>query len=458
MSTLSNAVVSVESVCPHSGRAHTAIFHGMLGRIAILGANLLTGILTARFLAPAGRGEQAAMILWPVLLANATSLGLPVAVTYHLRKGTTAKAELVACGLLMALSISLAVSIVAAVLMPGFLAHYPQSTVTFARLFLLTVPIGSFMLVARAVMEAEENYSVSIRAQLFLPSLTLVLLVLLILFGVLTPVTAAVCYAANGIPVAIWLFVRLRKSTALLFANIRLNTKTLLAYGIPAYGIDLCGTLAQYVDQALVVHFLLPQAMGVYAVALSASRMLNFCQTSVTMVLLPKAAAMDADSAVRLTVKAARSSLFVTGLVAAAAIVVAPFAIRLLYGNSFRDAVIPLRLLLVEAVLGGTVMVLAQAALALGKPILVTSLQLCGLATTVPLLWFLLPRYGLVGAGEALLLSTTLRFVLILACYPWAFRHPIPRLIIRKEELLELCRLASGLLGLDRHLSSSTRS
>ena len=51
--------------------------------------------------------------------------------------------------------------------------------------------------------------------------------------------------------------------------------RQLFAYGIRSYGIDLCGTMALYVDQALVVRLLEPGMMGTYVVALSLSRMLN---------------------------------------------------------------------------------------------------------------------------------------------------------------------------------------
>jgi O-antigen/teichoic acid export membrane protein len=230
----------------------------------------------------------------------------------------------------------------------------------------------------------------------------------------------------------------LRTTIPLQFSNAVKNAKTLLSYGLPAYGIDLCGTLSAYVDQAMVVNFLEPKAMGIYAVALSVSRMLNFCQTSVTMVLLPKAAGLDPEQAVSLTARAARTSMFVTAVAAGFLFLATPLAIRILYGADFHAAVAPLRLLLIEAVIGGTVMVLSQAALALGRPGLITSLQLCGLVITIPLMYFLLPRFGLIGAAIALLISTCLRLGLILLCFPYVLGHCIPRLWLTRNELADL--------------------
>ena len=77
--------------------------------------------------------------------------------------------------------------------------------------------------------------------------------------------------------------------------------KQLLQYGIRSYGIDLLGTLALQVDQVLVVSLLSADAMGSYVVVLSLSRMLNVFQTSVVMVLFPKAAGHSTDKVLSMT-------------------------------------------------------------------------------------------------------------------------------------------------------------
>ena len=46
-----------------------AVLQTLLVRVFILAINLATGIITARALGPIGRGELAAMQLWPYFLA-----------------------------------------------------------------------------------------------------------------------------------------------------------------------------------------------------------------------------------------------------------------------------------------------------------------------------------------------------------------------------------------------------
>jgi O-antigen/teichoic acid export membrane protein len=446
MTTAPLSTETIAEVLPGSGtggKGQRAVLLGMVGKLAIISVNAATGIITARALLPIGRGEQAAMSLWPILLSNATTLGLPAALSFYLKRPGSDRSRLVSAALMLGAAITLLSGIAAAVLMPRLLGHYSLFVVFSARWFLFSLPVGSFMLLARSVLEADGQFDVSVISQWLLPTLTLVLLIGFLLFGRLTPVTATIAYTANGLPVAYWLFKRLKRVVTLRVENPLSQAKQLLSYGLPAYGVDLCGTLSANVDQAMVVSFLSPDAMGVYGVALSVSRMLNFCQTSVTMVLLPKAAGSPPELVASLTGRAARASLFVTGMAAICVSVIAPIVIRTLYGRDFESAIAPFRILLIESVVGSTVVVLAQAAMALGRPALVTLLQLCGLVITIPLMFVLLPRFGLVGAALSITASTCVRLVLMLLSFPMLLGYPAPRLWLTGPELMSL--VTSGL-------------
>src|SRR5918997_5012755 len=67
-----------------SGLAATA--QTLLANILILSLNFGTGIITARILEPSGRGELAALIMWPQFLAYTLTLGLPSALLYNLKR------------------------------------------------------------------------------------------------------------------------------------------------------------------------------------------------------------------------------------------------------------------------------------------------------------------------------------------------------------------------------------
>ncbi len=81
----------------------SAVVQSVAAKVLIIGINALTGIITARALRPEGRGELAAMILWPVFLAFALSMGIPSALTFQLRRNPEKQSQLMGAGLLLGL-------------------------------------------------------------------------------------------------------------------------------------------------------------------------------------------------------------------------------------------------------------------------------------------------------------------------------------------------------------------
>ena len=61
--------------------AETALTNLMLGALGIM-----TGIIAARWLGPNGRGELAAIQMWPSVVASVAMIGLPEALVYFSAK------------------------------------------------------------------------------------------------------------------------------------------------------------------------------------------------------------------------------------------------------------------------------------------------------------------------------------------------------------------------------------
>jgi O-antigen/teichoic acid export membrane protein len=224
--------------------------------------------------------------------------------------------------------------------------------------------------------------------------------------------------------------------------------RTLLSYGIRSWGIDLLGTLGGQVDQVLVVRLLAPADMGFYVVMLSLSRMLGIIQTSVVTVLFPRAAALSTDEVIALTGRATRVSASVTALGGVVVALVGPWLLRLLYGKEYMHSVGTFRVLLLEMTLSGSGFLLAQAFMALGRPGLVTILQALGLALSVPTMLWLIPKWGVLGAATALMVSTLARVMFIYVSFRLFLKTQPPDLIPKFEDirvLVDQVRLRAGL-------------
>jgi O-antigen/teichoic acid export membrane protein len=157
--------------------------------------------------------------------------------------------------------------------------------------------------------------------------------------------------------------------------------------------------------------------MGRYVVALSLSRTLNSVYQAASAVLFPKCIGMTRRQAFTMTIRttAATTALAVPG--ALLLCILGSSLLRLFYGSEYVIATTLLQLLTAEAILSGITTLMSQPFMAMGRPGTVTVLQAIGLAGTIPLLIVMVPKFGTVGAGIALLSTAVLRLTLLLGCY-----------------------------------------
>jgi O-antigen/teichoic acid export membrane protein len=401
--------------------------------MAVVAFGMATGILTARTLHPQGRGELTAMILWPLFLANATALGTPSSLIFHLRKHPERRGELITTALTLVLTLGMLAALVGVFVLPHWLSHYPPQVIDFARLFLITAPLWAVQITGQSALEAMDLFSWSNLVQIMIPMITLSGLLTVWATHRMQPIAAAACYAIAIVPTSftilgmLWSRRSPRHAAPLRFHPAA--ARLLLGYGVRSAPLDLLGTLNVYIDQVLVIGLLNASAMGAYAVVLSLSRALLVFQSAVVMVLFPRAAGRSLEEILPMVGKAVRVSLLVTGAASVSAALLGPVLVRLLYGHAYLIAVPALYLLLTEVVLQGAVVIVSQAFMAAGRPGVVSILQGTGLALAVPLMFLFIPRLGVQGAALALLCSTLTRLLLLLLAVPAALHRKLPRLI-----------------------------
>ncbi len=401
--------------------------------VAILLVNVATGMITARVLGPIGRGDQAAMILWPQFLAFAVTFGLPTALLYHAKKTPEEEGGLFYGSLILAGVTSLVAMIIGVFLIPVLVSNHPSSLVA-AQWFLLVIPLMHFFFLNNALFRAREEFHLFNRMRYLLPVLTLTLLLLFIAAGRLTPLTSSLAYLLPYVPITGWALYRGLSLYRPKLQAIRASFRRLLHYGAGSYGIDLMGNLILYVDQIMLIGLLAPEALGLYVVAVSLSRMVNVFSSSIIMVLFPKASGLEEQEAALLSLRVYKLSTAIALIGASAIVLAAPLVIRLLYGGAFAEAIPVFRLLLMDVVIGGSVFVLGQAFMAAGKPSVMAISQAIGIAIIVPLLYILVPQYGLMGAGVTMLIASVARWVYVLISFERRFRRGYRALWISMDD------------------------
>jgi enterobacterial common antigen flippase len=379
--------------------------------------------------------------MWPRIMAIALTLGLPTALLYNLRHDPERGPRLFLAALLMGTGLGLLATLAGITFIPHWLTKYSPEVVRSAQWFMVfSTPI---LLIAafQSVQRARQEFTAFNAIRFLLPMLTLLILALLALLNRLTPFNATLAYMLPYVPVLLWLTVRLWRTYRPTLRGLRDPFRSLTSYGIRVYGADILGQLAAgQIDRVLVVGFLNPAAMGLYVVAYGLSRTLDVFPVALAQVVLPKAASRSVEEVVTLIGRGVRVSTTIAILAASLLAILGPWALQVVYGQEFLQAVHVFRLLLAEAVLSGATLVLAQAFMASNRPGITSIMQGVGLSLNLPLLVVLVPRYGLVGAGLAVLISTTVRFVFAVVNYPIVLRVRPPRLRPRWSDFTSIVR------------------
>ena len=254
----------------------SAVVQTLVTQIVVLGISLCTGIVSARALGIVGRGQLAAIVMWPQVLAGLFAFGIPAALVYHARRTPENERTLFKAGIALSVLASILMVVIGALSIPRALHTYGATTVRFAQLFLLTAPqvLISYVLVAHLQIRGAFRDSNAFR--LLPAATTLIALGIFSLTRSLTPAIAAACYLLPSLPAFVIVLIRGFVSVNILpietAQTLYASGKSLLHYSVRAFGIDLLGTLSSQVDQLMVVSFLDPANMGAYVVALSVSR------------------------------------------------------------------------------------------------------------------------------------------------------------------------------------------
>ncbi len=400
--------------------------------------NIGTGILSARLLHPVGRGEFAAILLAPQFLAGMFTLGLPAGVVYLAKREPEHATAYVGISLLISTVLGLTVAAVATPLLPYWLNEYSPGVVRFAQWAVWLIPLGVASHTLNSVLLIHGQYGRYNFIRLSQPALTLLGFVVMVVWGRFNPYMAVVIslgastllFAVNAFWVTRFLPPRLTPFIA--------TTRKLLHYASRAWSIDLTGTLASQVDRVLVVALLVPADLGLYVVAQSAGRLIQLVPNSLLPVLFPRASGRAVHEVVDLTGFSARASLLIMLLVVLPLMLLAHPLLRWVYGHAFAGAATVMRLLIIEAVLVGINGVLTQAFMALGRPGLVGFIQGTSLPVTLLLLWLMVPRWGLAGAGMALVIAALARLAFTQVCFRVVLGTPPPKLWPRLADVLRV--------------------
>lgn len=237
--------------------------------------------------------------------------------------------------------------------------------------------------------------------------------------------------------------LRLLRHSAYGVDRVRPNLRLLvdeIRFGIRAWVGSFARFLNFRIDQILMGLLASEAALGIYAVAVNASEVLLYLPAATATALLPAAARADPGQRGRQTLQAFRSAALVTTGAVAAAAILGPLLLPVVFGPAFEASVEPFLWLLPGALGFAATAVFSNALIASTSPGLSSLGPVVSLVVGIALDIVLIPRFGATGAAAAASTAFLAGGTVALAVY--ARRSPFAwkALLVPRREDLDLLR------------------
>jgi O-antigen/teichoic acid export membrane protein len=377
-----------------------SVLTGFAGQAALI----ISGPLVARMLGADGRGQLAALVLWPTVIAQLGGLGLPLAVTYELARGPAGAARAKRAVLLFAGPQAAILSAVHVAVLLFVLNGEPASIRAAGLSTLVAVPAALAQQYGLAMLQGKQRFAAfnTLRllpaavyaggvVALFVIGAGSIVSVVLVTMG--ANLAVGVTTLATGLRVVWGANAAVRPAGV--SAMVRFGLRGLLGSVSPIESFQL--------DQMVLALFLAKEALGLYVVGLAFTSLPRLVSQSVGMVAYPNIA-RQADAT------AARRSLwaFFWLTMAMAVVIVLPLwlaagrLVPLFFGGDFRDAVVVTRILLPGALFAAGRRILSDGMRGRGYAAAGTVAEVAAWFWLAPALAVLVPIWGVNGVAVAL--------------------------------------------------------
>lgn len=305
--------------------------------LLLLVIGVSTGVIAARVLGPAGRGELAECVLWATLFANLGNLGVPLATTVEVSKHGEQE------GLVPSIVMLSAFLGLGAFCILFCLIHFWEISEAdmWIYVFLIAyIPIQITQWSLAHIEQGRQRFAVFNFLRLIPQALYLCSIMLMYgIYGNLDTVVFLYCMLF-GVTFTIFVRFFLLRESLFQFPKVSL-ARAMLTSGLQMHAAVVVRVIQTNADRIMIIVFLSQTMLGVYAVALTvAGAGLNKLGNATTAVLLPKITETEDDAVkAQMIATAASANLFVAGVLNLLLAVISPWLIPVLFGTQFQDAI-----------------------------------------------------------------------------------------------------------------------
>ncbi len=372
----------------------------------ILLCGVLTSLLSAWALGPAGRGDLLVVMLWPPVCAMLVTFGLTQAHRYWVAKDPECVSMLFSNAILFSLVVGLLALAAGELIIPHLVGDRSPEVMRLVRIYLLNIPAALVQFLMIGLLEGGRRFGWAGASKLVTFVVQAAAYLVLWLLGHLTVQTAAFsAMAGQFTAMGLAVFAVLREFHPSWTPGWK-AWRDALNYGLRGYP----GTVADFatlrMDQLLLGGLASSTAIGLYFVAVRLSEITAILASSVADAVMPEVAAEKrSEHADNLLARSLRLTVYTHLLVLFPLWLAAPHILRFVYGENFRAAGGTLRILLLASVVLTAGGIAISGLNGFGHPGLATVARVASALVTVVALLTLLPRYGIAGAALASLLG-----------------------------------------------------
>ncbi|MBL4940752.1 MAG: oligosaccharide flippase family protein [Colwellia sp.] len=358
---------------------YKTVFQSIIVSAVTVILGFIYSVLLARFLGPENRGIYGSILMIVALISSFSQFGLAQGYVYQTRMAQRNGFQLLIHSTVL---ISLSALIIAFITKVFLLPNELTGFFFIITLLSLVTSINSYFQNASQVEKKLYFYN-TIKA--FTPLVNILLLAGYYLHEPNIPLQAFI-----NIILVSTLFSLLILSYNLLLKekNSRIITPLKLIniskYSLKIYGTSLLGIFINNIDKIIILNVGTMKEFGLYGVAFGLSRLIGIIPETISMVIYSKFAGKS-ESELSLAVKTFFSFLFIPLMcVCIIIIMLSSWLIPVIFGNEYRDSILPFIFLTCECVISGLGWLLSQRFNASGRPGLVLFRQVI---STVPLIY-----------------------------------------------------------------------
>ena len=371
----------------------------------ILFCGVVTSLLSAWALGPAGRGDLLVVTLWPPVCALLVTFGLDQAHRYWVAKDPDCASTLFSNAILFALTVGPITVALSELVIPHLVGERSPEVMRLVRSYLVNIPAALIQFLMIGLLEGSRRFGWAGASRLLFFVVQAVAYFFLWFYGRLTVESAALTLVAAQFGAMFLSLFAVMRELKPRWRPSWSRWKAALGYGVRDYPGIMADFTTLRLDQLLLGGMASSAAIGLYFIAVRLSEMVAILASSIADALMPEVAASEVDRAERLLGRSLRLTLYTHLLALVPLWIGAPYALRYVYGASFLAATSTLRILLIASVVLSAGGIMISGLRGFGNPGLATVARLASAVVTVISLLLLLPRLGIVGAAVASLLG-----------------------------------------------------